>query len=141
MSAQASAKKHAALRILVTGGAGFVGSHLCDRLIARGDRVICLDNLFTGSKDNIAHLLDHPNFEFVNHDVNHPIFIPVDQIYNLACPASPIHYQYDPVMTVRTNVMGAINMLDLAKRTGARVFQASTSEVYGDPEIHPQVET
>ncbi|WP_419255026.1 UDP-glucuronic acid decarboxylase family protein [Caulobacter sp. ErkDOM-YI] len=141
MSAQTAAKKHTALRILVTGGAGFVGSHLCDRLIARGDRVVCLDNLFTGSKDNIAHLMDHPNFEFVNHDVNHPIFIPVDQIYNLACPASPIHYQYDPVMTVRTNVLGAINMLDLAKRTGARVMQASTSEVYGDPEIHPQVES
>ena len=135
------AAKRKALRILVTGGAGFVGSHLCDRLIARGDQVICLDNLFTGSRDNIAHLLDHPNFEFVNHDVNHPIFTPVDQIYNLACPASPIHYQYDPVMTVRTNVMGAINMLDLAKRTGARVLQASTSEVYGDPEVHPQVES
>lgn len=129
------------LRVLVTGGAGFVGSHLCDRLIARGDHVICLDNLHTGTRDNIAHLAEEPRFAFVEHDVTVPFDAPVDRIFNLACPASPIHYQYDPVMTVRTNVMGAINMLDLARATGARVLQASTSEVYGDPEIHPQPET
>jgi UDP-glucuronate decarboxylase len=129
------------LRILVTGGAGFVGSHLCDRLIARGDHVTCLDNLYTGSRDNIAHLLDHERFAFVDHDVNLPFHAEVDRIFNLACPASPVHYQYDPVMTVRTNVMGAINMLELAKATGARILQASTSEVYGDPEVHPQPES
>lgn len=129
------------LRILVTGGAGFVGSHLCDRLLARGDRVTCLDNLYTGSRDNIAHLMDNDRFTFVEHDVNEPYEIEVDQIFNMACPASPVHYQYDPVMTVRTNVMGAINMLELAKRTGARILQASTSEVYGDPDVHPQVES
>lgn len=129
------------LHILVTGGAGFVGSHLCERLLARGDRVTCLDNLYTGSRDNIAHLMSESRFAFVEHDVNTPYDTEVDQIYNLACPASPVHYQYDPVMTVRTNVMGAINMLDLAKRSGARILQASTSEVYGDPEVHPQVES
>jgi len=129
------------LRILVTGGAGFVGSHLCERLLARGDHVTCLDNLYTGSRDNIAHLMGESRFAFVEHDVNVPYDLDVDQIYNLACPASPVHYQYDPVMTVRTNVMGAINMLELAKRSCARILQASTSEVYGDPEVHPQVES
>jgi UDP-glucuronate decarboxylase len=126
--------------ILVTGGAGFLGSHLCDRLLSEGHEVICVDNLFTGSKDNIRHLLDHDRFEFIRHDVTFPLYLEVDQIYNLACPASPVHYQYDPVQTTKTSVHGAINMLGLAKRTGARVFQASTSEVYGDPEVHPQPE-
>jgi UDP-glucuronate decarboxylase len=126
--------------ILVTGGAGFLGSHLIDRLLARGDEVICVDNLFTGSKRNIEHLLDHPNFEFIRHDVTFPLYVEVDQIYNLACPASPIHYQYDPVQTTKTSVHGAINMLGLAKRLKARIFQASTSEVYGDPAVHPQTE-
>jgi UDP-glucuronate decarboxylase len=126
--------------IAVTGGAGFLGSHLCDRLLAEGHEVICVDNLFTGSKDNIRHLLDHDRFEFSRHDVTFPLYLEVDQIYNLACPASPVHYQYDPVQTTKTSVHGAINMLGLAKRTGARVFQASTSEVYGDPEVHPQPE-
>jgi UDP-glucuronate decarboxylase len=128
-------------RTLVTGGAGFLGSHLIDRLLKRGDEVICVDNLFTGSKANIEHLLNHPNFEFMRHDVTLPLWVEIDEIYNLACPASPIHYQYDPVQTVKTSVLGAINILGLAKRTKALVFQASTSEVYGDPLIHPQVES
>jgi UDP-glucuronate decarboxylase len=127
-------------RILVTGGAGFLGSHLIDRLLARGDEVICVDNLFTGTKQNIAHLLDHKRFEFIRHDVTFPLYLEVDQIYNLACPASPIHYQHDPVQTTKTSVHGAINMLGLAKRVRARIFQASTSEVYGDPAVHPQTE-
>ena len=127
-------------RILVTGGAGFLGSHLIDRLIARGDEVVCADNLFTGAKRNIAHLLGHPRFEFLRHDVTLPLYIEVDQIYNLACPASPVHYQHDPVQTTKTSVHGAINMLGLAKRVKARIFQASTSEVYGDPSVHPQTE-
>jgi len=128
-------------KVLVTGGAGFLGSHLCDQLVGLGHDVICLDNLFTGSKGNIAHLLSRPNFEFIRHDVTLPVYLEVDQIYNLACPASPVHYQYDPVQTTKTAVHGAINMLGLAKRTGARIFQASTSEVYGDPEVHPQPES
>ena len=127
-------------RTLVTGGAGFLGSHLIDRLLARGDEVICVDNLFTGTKRNIEHLLDHPRFEFMRHDVTFPLYVEVDQIFNLACPASPIHYQHDPVQTTKTSVHGAINMLGLAKRLKARIFQASTSEVYGDPSVHPQVE-
>ncbi|MBL8538085.1 MAG: SDR family oxidoreductase [Hyphomonadaceae bacterium] len=127
-------------RVLVTGGSGFLGSHLCDRLVARGDDVICADNLFTGRKRNVAHLLDKPNFEFQRHDVTFPLYVEVDQIYNLACPASPIHYQHDPVQTTKTSVHGAINMLGLAKRLRARIFQASTSEVYGDPGVHPQPE-
>jgi UDP-glucuronate decarboxylase len=127
-------------RIVVTGGAGFLGSHLCDRLVARGDDVVCVDNLFTGRKRNIAHLLDKPNFEFLRHDVTFPLYVEVDQIYNLACPASPVHYQHDPVQTTKTSVHGAINMLGLAKRLKARIFQASTSEVYGDPDVHPQPE-
>ena len=130
-----------AKRVLVTGGAGFLGSHLCDRLIETGAEVICLDNFFTGSKRNIAHLLANPHFEVVRHDVVHPILLEVDQIYNFACPASPVHYQYNPVKTVKTNVMGAINMLGLAKRLRARILQASTSEVYGDPREHPQRES
>lgn len=128
------------LRILVTGGAGFLGSHLIDRLLARGDEVICVDNLYTGTKRNIEHVLDHPRFEFLRHDVTFPLYLEVDQIYNLACPASPIHYQHDPVQTTKTSVHGAINMLGLAKRVKARIFQASTSEVYGDPIVHPQTE-
>lgn len=128
------------MRILVTGGAGFIGSHLCERLINEGNEVICLDNFFTGRKANIAHLLDNKSFELVRHDVTEPILFEVDQIYNLACPASPVHYQYNPVKTVKTSVMGAINMLGLAKRVKARILQASTSEVYGDPLIHPQTE-
>ena len=128
------------LRILVTGGAGFVGSHLCDRLVADGHEVLCVDNFFTGRKNNIAHLLGHPRFELMRHDITFPLFVEVDQIYNLACPASPIHYQYDPVQTTKTSIHGAINMLGLAKRIRARILQASTSEVYGDPEIHPQTE-
>lgn len=127
-------------RVLVTGGAGFIGSHLIDRLIERGDEVICADNLFTGSKRNIEHLIGHPRFEFLRHDVTFPLYVEVDQIYNLACPASPVHYQHDPVQTTKTSVHGAINMLGLAKRVGARIFQASTSEVYGDPSVHPQTE-
>ncbi|WP_340251803.1 UDP-glucuronic acid decarboxylase family protein [Roseobacter sp. HKCC-CH-9208] len=125
---------------LVTGGAGFLGSHLCDRLIDRGDEVICLDNFFTGQKDNIIHLMNNPKFELIRHDVTFPLYLEIDRIYNLACPASPVHYQHDPVQTTKTSVHGAINMLGLAKRTGARIFQASTSEVYGDPEQHPQSE-
>ncbi len=127
-------------RILVTGGAGFLGSHLCDRLLKDGADVICLDNFFTGSKDNIKHLLSNPNFELLRHDIVQPIWLEVDQIYNLACPASPIHYQYNPVKTIKTSVMGCVNMLGLAKRIKARILQASTSEVYGDPDVHPQPE-
>jgi UDP-glucuronate decarboxylase len=129
------------MRILVTGGAGFLGSHLCDRLIKDGHDVVCIDNLFTGRKQNIAHLLANPNFEFVRHDIIDPFKFEVDQIYNLACPASPVHYQYNPIKTIKTSVMGAINCLGLAKRVKARVFQASTSEVYGDPQVHPQPES
>ncbi len=127
-------------KILVTGGAGFLGSHLCDALIDAGHEVLCVDNLFTGSKQNVAHLLGEPRFEFMRHDVTFPLYVEVDEIYNLACPASPVHYQFDPVQTTKTSVHGAINMLGLAKRTRARIFQASTSEVYGDPEVHPQQE-
>ncbi len=127
-------------RILVTGGAGFIGSHLCERLLNEGNEVICLDNYFTGSKTNIVHLMDNPYFELVRHDVTNPFMIEVDQIYNLACPASPVHYQYNPIKTIKTSVMGAINMLGLAKRVKARILQASTSEVYGDPQVHPQTE-
>ena len=127
-------------RVLVTGGAGFLGSHLCERLLGDGNDVLCVDNFFTGTKENIAHLLKDPYFELVRHDVTFPLYVEVDQIYNLACPASPVHYQYDPVQTTKTSVHGAINMLGLAKRTRARILQASTSEVYGDPEIHPQTE-
>ena len=128
-------------RVLVTGGAGFIGSHLVERLLNQGHEVICLDNFFTGSKDNIVHLLDRPYLEVIRHDVIEPILLEVDEIYNLACPASPVHYQYNPVKTVKTNVMGMINMLGLAKRTKAKILQASTSEVYGDPEEHPQTES
>jgi len=128
------------MRIVVTGGAGFIGSHLCERLLADGQQVICLDNFFTGRRENIEHLFDHRHFELLRHDVIEPILLEVDQIYNLACPASPIHYQYNPVKTVKTSVMGMINMLGLAKRVHARILQASTSEVYGDPLIHPQTE-
>ncbi|OOZ36460.1 UDP-glucuronic acid decarboxylase family protein [Solemya velesiana gill symbiont] len=131
---------HLRKRVLVTGGAGFLGSHLCERLLNEGHDVICLDNFFTGVKDNVVHLMDNPNFEVLRHDVTFPLYVEVDEIYNLACPASPIHYQHDPVQTTKTSVHGAINMLGLAKRTRARIMQASTSEVYGDPEIHPQTE-
>ena len=127
-------------RVLVTGGAGFLGSHLCERLLAAGNDVLCVDNYFTGRKDNIAHLLGNPNFEAMRHDVCFPLYVEVDEIYNLACPASPIHYQFDPVQTTKTSVIGAINMLGLAKRVKAKIFQASTSEVYGDPSVHPQTE-
>jgi UDP-glucuronate decarboxylase len=127
-------------RFLVTGGAGFIGSHLCDDLIAKGHDVLCLDNLFSGSKDNIRHLLGHSYFEFIRHDITHPFFAEVEQIYHLACPASPIHYQYNPIKTIKTNVMGTINMLGLAKRVKARILLASTSEVYGNPTLHPQTE-
>ena len=127
-------------RILITGGAGFLGSHLCDRLVAEGHDVLCLDNFFTGAKKNISHLLGKPNFELIRHDIVQPIFLEIDEIYNLACPASPIHYQYNPVKTVKTSVMGAINMLGLAKRVKAKILQASTSEVYGNPTVHPQQE-
>ncbi len=127
-------------RVLITGGAGFLGAHLCERLLEEQCNVICLDNFFTGTKDNILHLLDNPRFELMRHDVTFPLYIEVDEIYNLACPASPIHYQYDPVQTTKTSVHGAINMLGLAKRTRAKIMQASTSEVYGDPEVHPQPE-
>ena len=128
-------------RVLVTGGAGFLGSHLIDALLARGYEVVCADNLFTGTKRNIEHMRDHPRFEFLRHDITFPLYLEVDQIYNLACPASPVHYQHDPVQTTKTSVHGAINVLGLAKRLGARIFQASTSEVYGDPSVHPQQET
>ena len=128
-------------RILVTGGAGFLGSHLCDRLLAEGHDVLCVDNFYTSTRRNITHLLEHPNFELMRHDVTFPLYVEVDRIYNLACPASPIHYQRDPVQTTKTSVHGAINMLGLAKRTKARILQASTSEVYGDPELHPQPES
>src|SRR5678815_5676010 len=127
-------------KILVTGGAGFIGSHLCERLINMGEDVLCVDNYFTGTKLNIAHLMNAPNFELMRHDVTFPLYVEVDQIYNLACPASPVHYQFDPVQTTKTSVHGAINMLGLAKRVKARILQASTSEVYGDPEVHPQKE-
>jgi UDP-glucuronate decarboxylase len=127
-------------RILVTGGAGFLGSHLCEHLLAQGHDIICLDNFFTGSKNNILHLLSNPHFELIRHDIIHPIFLEVEEIYNLACPASPVHYQYNPIKTIKTNVMGAINTLGLAKRVRATILQASTSEVYGDPEVHPQKE-
>ncbi|PIP53858.1 MAG: NAD-dependent dehydratase [Bacteroidetes bacterium CG23_combo_of_CG06-09_8_20_14_all_32_9] len=128
-------------KILVTGGAGFIGSHLCERLLNERNEVICLDNYFTGSKQNIAHLLSNPYFELIRHDVTMPIFLEVDEIYNLACPASPVHYQYNPIKTIKTSVMGAINMLGLAKRIHAKILQASTSEVYGDPDVHPQPES
>jgi UDP-glucuronate decarboxylase len=133
--------KSATKRILVTGGAGFLGSHLCERLIAQGHDVLCVDNFFTGRKDNVAHLLNYSRFELMRHDVTFPLYVEVDEIYNLACPASPIHYQFDPVQTTKTSVHGAINMLGLAKRVKAKILQASTSEVYGDPEIHPQTES
>lgn len=129
------------MRVLVTGGAGFLGSHLCERLLKEGHDVLCVDNFFTGRKSNIAHLMNNPYFEVMRHDVTFPLYVEVDQIYNLACPASPVHYQHDPVQTTKTSVHGAINMLGLAKRLGARIFQASTSEVYGDPEVHPQPES
>ena len=132
---------HLKKRILVTGGAGFLGSHLCERLVNEGNDVLCLDSFFTGSKDNVAHLMGNPYFELIRHDVSQPIFLEIDEIYNLACPASPPHYQYDPVHTTKTSVMGAINMLGMAKRNKAKILQASTSEVYGDPEIHPQPES
>src|SRR5438094_801151 len=128
-------------RVLVTGGAGFVGSHLCERLVREGSDVLCVDNFFTGTRANVGSLLASPNFELIRHDVTFPLYVEVDEIYNLACPASPVHYQHDPVQTTKTSVHGAINMLGLAKRTGARIFQASTSEVYGDPDQHPQAET
>lgn len=127
-------------KFLITGGAGFLGSHLCDRLLRDGHDVLCVDNFFTGSKTNIAHLIGNPYFELLRHDVTFPLYVEVDQIYNLACPASPIHYQFDPVQTTKTSVHGAINMLGLAKRIKARIFQASTSEIYGDPVVHPQLE-
>ena len=128
-------------RVLVTGGAGFLGSHLCARLVRAGHEVLCVDNFFTGARANIAPLLAQPNFELLRHDVTFPLFVEVDEIYNLACPASPIHYQFDPVQTTKTSVIGAINMLGLARRTKARILQASTSEVYGDPSVHPQTES
>jgi len=133
-------KQYTSKRVLVTGGAGFLGSHLCDRLVEAGHDVVCVDNLFTGAKANVAHLFGKPNFEFVRHDVTFPLYVEVDEIYNLACPASPIYYQHDPVQTTKTSVHGAINMLGLAKRLRARILQASTSEVYGDPAVHPQTE-
>lgn len=128
-------------RILVTGGAGFLGSHLCERLLKEGHDILCLDNFFTGSKNNIAHLLNRPRFELIRHDIINPIYLEVDEIYNLACPASPVHYQFNPIKTIKTNVMGAINVLGIAKRTRAKILQASTSEVYGDPDVHPQNES
>lgn len=132
---------HLHKRIMVTGGCGFLGSHLCDRLVAQGHEVLCVDNCFTGTKRNIRHLLDHANFEFIRHDITFPLYLEINELYNMACPASPIHYQLDPVQTTKTNVHGAINMLGLAKRVKAKILQASTSEVYGDPEVHPQPES
>ncbi len=140
MSEYGITDRHLTRRVLVTGGSGFLGSHLCERLLDRGDEVICVDNLFTGARMNIRHLLDNHNFEFIRHDVTFPLYVEVDEIYNLACPASPVHYQHDPVQTTKTSVHGAINMLGLAKRVGAKILQASTSEVYGDPNVHPQPE-
>jgi len=134
-------KYHQNKRVLITGGAGFLGSHLCDRLVAEAFEVLCVDNCFTGSRKNIFHLLNKPNFEFIRHDITFPLYLEVDEIYNLACPASPVHYQFDPVQTTKTSVHGAINMLGLAKRVKARILQASTSEVYGNPDVHPQPET
>ncbi len=134
-------KYHQNKRVLITGGAGFLGSHLCDRLVAKGFEVLCVDNCFTGTRQNIFHLLNKPNFEFIRHDITFPLYLEVDEIYNLACPASPVHYQFDPVQTTKTSVHGAINMLGLAKRVKAKILQASTSEVYGDPDVHPQPET
>ena len=131
---------HIETRVLITGGAGFLGSHLCERLLAEGAIVLCVDNFFTGARRNIEHLTSHPHFELIRHDVTFPLYVEVDQIYNLACPASPIHYQHDPVQTTKTSVHGAINMLGLRKRLRARILQASTSEVYGDPSVHPQSE-
>ncbi len=131
---------HLKKRILVTGGAGFIGSHLCDALVEGGSDVLCLDNFYTGSKSNVIHLLNRPGFELVRHDVVQPVYLEVDEIYNLACPASPVHYQYNPVKTIKTSIMGSINMLGLARRVKAKILQASTSEVYGDPEVHPQGE-
>ena len=128
-------------RILVSGGAGFIGSHLCEKLLNQGNEIICIDNFFTGQKKNIAHLMDNPNFEMMRHDITFPLYIEIDEIFNLACPASPIHYQYNPVQTIKTSVHGSINMLGLAKRTKAKILQASTSEIYGDPKVHPQVES
>ena len=133
--------KHNQKRVLVTGGAGFLGSHLCERLLIEGHSVICVDNFYTGQKSNLSNLIDNNNFELIRHDITFPLYLELDEIYNLACPASPDHYQHDPVQTTKTSVHGAINMLGLSKRTGAKIFQASTSEVYGDPEIHPQVES
>ena len=130
-----------AKRILITGGARFIGSHLCEKLISKSNEVICVDNYFTGSKKNIFHLLDNPYFELIRHDITFPLYLEMDEVYNLACPASPVHYQFDPVQTIKTNVHGAINMLGLAKRTKANILQASTSEVYGNPKIHPQTES
>ncbi|OED39642.1 NAD-dependent dehydratase [Chromatiales bacterium (ex Bugula neritina AB1)] len=137
----AKALRQSSKRILVTGGAGFLGSHLCDRLLAQGHEVICVDNFYSSTKENIKHLLDNPSFELIRHDVTFPLYLEVNEIYNMACPASPVHYQHDPVQTTKTSVHGAINMLGLAKRTGAKILQASTSEVYGDPVVHPQVES
>ncbi|HYD75032.1 UDP-glucuronic acid decarboxylase family protein [Ramlibacter sp.] len=134
-------KYNASRQVLVTGGAGFLGSHLCERLLDQGHEVLCVDNFFTGTRRNIDHLLDHPRFELIRHDISLPVQLEVDEIYNLACPASPVHYQHDPVQTVKTSVLGALNVLELARRTKARVFQASTSEVYGDPDVHPQPES
>ncbi len=140
MNPASAGKSGRTVRVMVTGGAGFLGSHLCDRLLAQGHDVLCVDNFYTSTRRNITHLLEHPNFELLRHDVTFPLYVEVDRIYNLACPASPVHYQRDPVQTTKTSVHGAINMLGLAKRTGARILQASTSEVYGDPEVHPQTE-
>src|SRR5438477_8048586 len=131
---------HQTRRVLVTGGAGFIGSHLCERLLEMGCDVLCVDNFFTGARRNIEHLHDHPRFELLRHDITFPLYVEVDEIYNLACPASPVHYQYDPVQTTKTSVHGAINVLGLAKRVRAKILQASTSEVYGDPKVHPQKE-
>lgn len=141
LAIDADVVRQRARRVLVTGGAGFLGSHICDRLLAQGHDVICVDNFYSSTRDNILHLLDNPRFEFIRHDVTFPLYLEVDEIYNMACPASPVHYQHDPVQTTKTSVHGAINLLGLAKRTGAKILQASTSEVYGDPVVHPQVES